>query len=160
MNTQQPLQSNRKRRVYIDGVFDLFHRGHLECLRKSKEFFGNDDVELIVGVISDEDATNYKRKPVFNEEDRFMLVQSVRYVDEAILGAPLIMTADFVNRHRIDVVFHGFSDIKDFNKQQEFYAAVQHIFYQIPYYKHINTSSIIADLVYRATVQNDTNKKE
>ena len=54
------------KRVFIDGVFDLFHRGHLESLRKAKEFFSG-PVELIVGIISDQDATSYKRKPIYNE---------------------------------------------------------------------------------------------
>ena len=29
--------------VYIDGVFDLFHRGHLESLKKSKFIDENGD---------------------------------------------------------------------------------------------------------------------
>ena len=65
----------KTKRVYIDGVFDLFHRGHLESLRKAKEFFSG-PVELIVGVISDLSATSYKRQPIYNEEDRYMIIKS------------------------------------------------------------------------------------
>ena len=136
------LEVNKPKRVYIDGIFDLFHRGHVESLRKSKEFF-NGPVELVVGVISDEEATSYKRKPIYNEEDRYELVRAVKYVDEVILGAPLIMTKEFIDRHKIDCVVHGFSDIKDFDKQREFFKDVEHIFYQIPYYKNISTTAIL-----------------
>lgn len=135
-------QANRPRRIYIDGIFDLFHRGHVESLRKAREFL-NGPVELIVGVISDADATAYKRKPIYNEEDRYMIIRAISYVDEVILGAPLIMTKEFVDRHRIDCIVHGFSDPKDFDKQKEFFKEVSDIFYQIPYYKHLSTTEIL-----------------
>jgi cytidyltransferase-like protein len=131
----------KPQRVYIDGIFDLFHRGHLESLRKGKEFRSN--VELVVGVISDEDATKYKRKPVFNEEDRYELVRGCKYADEVILRAPLILTKEFVDRHKIDFVVHGFSDTKDALAQKKFYEQVADIFYEIPYYRHISTTDII-----------------
>jgi|UniRef100_A0A6C0ED98 cytidyltransferase-like protein len=42
-----------KKIIYIDGVFDLFHRGHLESLKKAKNFFNEpDNTYLIVGVVS------------------------------------------------------------------------------------------------------------
>ena len=53
-------------RVYMDGIFDLYHRGHVESFKKCLKF-GD---ELIIGVISDQDATKYKRKPIICEEDR------------------------------------------------------------------------------------------
>jgi len=29
-----------KKRVYIDGIFDLFHRGHIESFKKTKNIYG------------------------------------------------------------------------------------------------------------------------
>ena len=153
MSNNDRIVQYKPKRVYIDGIFDLFHRGHLECLRKAKEFF-NGPVELIVGVISDKDATSYKRPPIINEEDRYMLIRSICYVDEVILGSPLTITKDFVQRHRIDCIVHGFSDIKDFDKQKEFFKEVGDIFYQIPYYKHINTT-LILNKIKEASLKND-----
>ena len=54
--------------IYIDGIFDLFHRGHLESLKQSKNL--RNDVFLIVGVISDKVATSYKRQPIIKEENQ------------------------------------------------------------------------------------------
>ena len=51
-------------------VSDLFHYGHAEFLRKAKSFGDY----LIVGVISDEDTTPYKRKPILNLEERVKLL--------------------------------------------------------------------------------------
>ena len=52
--------------VYIDGIFDLFHRGHLESLKQAKNIY--EDCFLLVGVISDEEAKSYKREPIINEK--------------------------------------------------------------------------------------------
>jgi cytidyltransferase-like protein len=133
------------KRVYIDGIFDLFHRGHLESLRKAKEFFSG-PVELIVGVISDSDATSYKRQPIYNEEDRYMIIRSIIYVDEVILGSPLIITKDFITKHKIDCVVHGFSNSGDYDKQKEFFEEIDDIFYQIPYYSNNSTTDIITKI--------------
>ena len=72
-----------------------------------------------------------------------MIVRSIRYVDEVILGSPLVMTKDFIERHKIDCVVHGFSNIDDFEKQKEFFREIDHIFYQIPYYRNTSTTEII-----------------
>ena len=60
--------------------------------------------------------------------------------------SPLIITKDFVNRHRIDCIVHGFSDPRDFEKQKEFFKEVEDIFYQIPYYKHMCTTDILSKI--------------
>ena len=56
------------KRIYIDGIFDLFHRGHLESLKQAKNI--DKDIYLIVGIIDDETASGYKRKPIINQFDR------------------------------------------------------------------------------------------
>ena len=53
--------------IFCDGVFDLFHKGHLKHLQKIKNHF-NEPIQLIVGVINDELSIAYKRKPIFNQD--------------------------------------------------------------------------------------------
>jgi cytidyltransferase-like protein len=83
-------------RIYIDGIFDLFHRGHIEILKKAKNYRKN--ATLIVGIISDENAKNYKRLPIYNQEDRYMFLESNKYVDEIIFDSPLVITPEFVKK--------------------------------------------------------------
>lgn len=66
---------------YTTGVFDLFHIGHLNILKKAKE---NCD-HLIVGVSTDELVQEYKHKtPIIPFNERKSIVESIKYVDEVI----------------------------------------------------------------------------
>ena len=130
-------------RIYIDGIFDLFHYGHLESFRKCHNL--NEDVHLIVGVINDDDAEGYKRRPIINEEQRYAIVENIKYVNEIIRDAPLIITKEFIDKNNIDLVVHGFLNKEDEKNQEELFRYVREInkFKTIEYCDKISTSDII-----------------
>lgn len=151
MHTDNTISNiiNNSHKVYIDGVFDMFHRGHLESLIKAKNVFNDpDNTILMVGVVGDLDATGYKRKPIINEDDRTQIVKSIRYVDEAICPCPLVVTLDFIKHHEIDLVVHGFISEQDRLKQHDFYKTISDngYFKEIEYYSKISTSDIINNI--------------
>ncbi len=72
---------NKKIIGYTTGVFDMFHIGHLNILRRAKEMCDY----LIVGVSTDELCASYKhKKPVIPYEERKAIVEAIRYVDEVV----------------------------------------------------------------------------
>lgn len=124
-------------RVYMDGIFDLFHVGHLEAIKMMKQFGSH----VIIGVVSDEDATEYKRKPIINELHRVEMLKQCKYVDEVIFPCPMTVTNDFLNLYKIDTVVHGFRDESDYQNQKEYFKNVD--LQIIPYSTLDNTTNII-----------------
>jgi len=129
--------------IYTDGIYDLFHRGHVESFKYCKSMYPN--VHLIVGVFSDKNATGYKRPPVYCEEDRYELVSTNKWVDEVILDCPFIVSKELMEQYNIDLVVHGFSNPSDSSKQEDFFKYPKEInkFMEIPYYSKISTTDII-----------------
>lgn len=67
---------------YTQGVFDMFHVGHLNLLKNAKKQCDY----LIVGVNADRLVEQYKNKtPVINENDRRYIIENIKCVDEAIV---------------------------------------------------------------------------
>jgi len=91
------------KRVYVDMVADLFHIGHINILKQARQ---HGDY-LIVGIHNDSDVESYKRIPIINEYDRCEIVRNCRLVDKVIENAPLTITKEYIEEHKIDYVFHG-----------------------------------------------------
>jgi len=137
---------NNKKVVYVDGVFDLFHRGHLESIIKAKNALNDpNNTYLIVGVVSDEGCVSYKRNPIINESDRVEIVKHIVGVDQVIFPCPLFLSIDFVKSNNIDLVVHGFANDADREKQKDFFAEIQDngYFQEIEYYSKTSTTDLI-----------------
>lgn len=133
--------------VYMDGVFDLFHRGHLEAIKKVRSIAGVNG-KVIIGVVSDNDALSYKRTPIINELDRLEIIKNIKDVDDIIFPCPLNISLKFIKENKIDKVVHGFSNEEDFNKQKDFFKELieNNLFEKITYYNKISTTDIINKL--------------
>lgn len=105
---------------YTTGVFDMFHIGHLNILRRAKE----QCEYLIVGVTTDELCQTRKNKvPIINENDRKAIVRAIRYVDKVVDQSDMDKLR-MVRAIGADVVFVG-SDWKGtsaWNKYEKDFA--------------------------------------
>ena len=88
---------------YTQGVFDMFHIGHLNLLNNAKARCDY----LVVGVNSDGLVQSYKNKtPVVDELTRKTIVENIKAVDEACV----VDTLDKVEIRKqipFDVIFIG-----------------------------------------------------
>lgn len=88
---------------YTTGVYDMFHIGHLNILKRAKE-----QCEfLIVGVSTDELVSEYKHKtPIIPYKERVEIVKAIRYVDEVVPQTSMDKLNAWKKLH-FDVMFHG-----------------------------------------------------
>ncbi|KAK9390853.1 choline-phosphate cytidylyltransferase [Lipomyces mesembrius] len=99
-----PPPTNRPVRIYADGVFDLFHLGHMRQLEQAKKALP--EVYLICGIPNDEETHRQKGLTVLTDRQRAETLRHCRWVDEIIENAPWVVTPEFIEKHKIDYVAH------------------------------------------------------
>ena len=132
-------------RVYIDMAGDLFHAGHIRALKKAKSFGDY----LIVGIHSDKTICSYKREPIITEEFRYELVEHIDLVDELIKDAPIQITMDYLEKHRIDIVAAGNDHTDEQNKLMYAVPMELGIMKFFSYTKGISTTELIEKILQR-----------
>ena len=98
------MEKQKKYKIgYTTGVFDLFHIGHLNILKRAKE----QCEYLIVGVSTDSLVLDYKKKkPIIPFEERIAIVEAIKYVDE-VIPQETMDKLDAWEKLHYNVMFHG-----------------------------------------------------
>ncbi|KAK1094269.1 choline-phosphate cytidylyltransferase [Friedmanniomyces endolithicus] len=99
-----PPPQGRSVRVYADGVFDMFHLGHMRVLQQAKTAFP--DTYLIVGVTGEAETHKRKGLTVMSAKERAESLRHCRWVDEVIEDCPWIINMAFLEKNHIDYVAH------------------------------------------------------
>lgn len=88
---------------YTQGVYDMFHIGHLNLINRAKEQCDY----LIVGVNSDELVKSYKHKEtVIKEHERAEIVRNLKAVDQCIIVETLDKV-QILNKWHFNAIFIG-----------------------------------------------------
>lgn len=122
------------------GTFDMFHIGHLNLVRKAKEYCDY----LIVGIHSDEWVMHCKNRPtVIPYQDRADIVGAIRYVDRVVKNETRSKVEAWEKYH-FDVAFIG-DDWKGTEVWNTIEAELKSVgcdVVYIPYTKGISTTQL------------------
>lgn len=133
---------------YTTGVYDMFHIGHLNILRRAKELCDY----LVVGVTTDELCYNRKHKyPIICEAERLEIIQAIRYVDQAIFQTNMDKVSA-AQKLGADVVFVG-SDWKNTPSWLAYEKELKKINCDVIYLDH--TDGISSSILRKKLNEND-----
>lgn len=125
--------------IFTCGTFDLFHVGHLNFLKKSREMGDR----LIVGVNTDEFVYLYKNKnPIIPFVQRKLIVQSCKYVDWSV-DAEEYLPLKYIKEFKVDIITVG-SEWKTTYIESIDWALKNNIHVEyIDYTQYVSTTKII-----------------
>lgn len=89
------------KKVFVSGCYDLLHSGHVEFFKQASQYG-----DLYVGIGSDATYQEYKhRKPMFPQEERLFMVQSIKYVKDACIneGSGVIDFLPSLDKYQPDI---------------------------------------------------------
>ncbi len=97
-------------KIFVNGTFDIIHRGHLEMLKYAKGL-GN---HLLVAIDSDDRVKELKGqdRPINNQHDRQYLLESIRWVDSCWIFGSTEELEYIIRLYSPDIMVKG-SDYKD-----------------------------------------------
>lgn len=80
-------------KIFVSGTYDILHAGHVQFFKEAKEFglkhasASTKKVDLIVSICSAKNLLVYKkRKSSMPDDNKKVLIESIRYVDKVIFG--------------------------------------------------------------------------
>ena len=106
-----------EKRVFVNGTFDILHRGHLELLRYAKT-----RGYVIVGIDTDECIKGKKgpTRPIHNQEERKFLLENLKTVDEVIFFSSEPEFEALIKYLKPDIIIVG-SDWKEKSTIKSYY---------------------------------------
>ena len=131
---------------YTTGVFDMFHIGHLNILKRAREQCET----LIVGVSTDELVMEYKHKsPIIPFDERIEIVKAIRYAD-IVVPQTSMNKMEAWERFHFDALFHG-SDWKGSDMYTRITEEFRKLSVDVVFLPHTQgvSSTMLADVLRR-----------
>ena len=120
---------------YTTGVFDLFHIGHLNLLKRAKENCNF----LIVGVTTDELVSYKHKKAVIPFNERIEIIDALKYVDK-VVPQDSMDKLEVWKKLKFDVMFVG-DDWKSTDKWNLYEEQFNEVGVKIIYFPYTKTTS-------------------
>ncbi len=91
----------KKKTVYVPLAIDIMHSAHINILKKAKKFG-----QVIVGLLTDKAISEYKQLPLLNYDERYKILESVRYIDKIVKQDSWDYTVN-IKKYRPSFFVHG-----------------------------------------------------
>lgn len=145
--------ARQKRVVYSTMSSDLFHRGHLELIKKAK---AQGDF-LIIGLHPDDVIRQYKRQPIMPFEDRKAILESIKGVDmvvEDCMNYRKPNMIDNLKKHKVDVLVHGDDWMPPLYEKAK---SMGYKVVQVPYHAGVSTTKLLQKIKGNGFVRKSNN---
>ena len=134
-----------EKKVYVGMAADIIHKGHINLLNEASKYG-----KVIVGLLTDEAIESYKRKPIINYENRYIVVSNLKMVDRVVEQK----THDYTDNLKIikpDYVVHGDDWISGQsiirNNVIKTLSEIGGELIEVPYTQGISTTDIIGKIL-------------
>lgn len=109
--------------ILASGVFDLVHYGHIRFIEESKKL-GGENSRLVVIIARDKTVKRLKgRLPIIPEDQRRAVVESLKPVDEALLGYENLSFEETIAKVKPDIIAVGYDQLSIENDVKAFIKA-------------------------------------
>jgi glycerol-3-phosphate cytidylyltransferase len=139
------------KKVITYGTFDLIHQGHINILRRAKAMGDY----LIVALSTDEFTAGKGKQTFYTYEERKLILEAIKYVDEVIPETSWEQKIDDVVKHHIAVFVIG----ADWTGKFDFLKPYCEVAY-LPRTEGISTTRIKNELADGASANRDKPDKE
>ena len=129
--------------IFVNGTFDLLHRGHLELLNYAKSLGDY----VCVGIDTDDRVRQMKgpTRPIYNQNERKFFLENLKAVDEVRFFSNDSELEGLVKSVKPDIMIVG-SDWKDKSVIGSYWAAELIFFDRIGEYA---TTKTVQDIINR-----------
>jgi len=125
------------KKVITYGTYDLLHVGHINLLKRAKNLG-----DYLIVALSTDDFNLLKHKSSYHSyDDRKIILESIKYVDEVIPESNWEQKISDIQRHNIDIFVMG----NDWAGQFDFLKDFCEVIY-LPRTENISTTKIKKDL--------------
>ncbi len=127
-------------KAYTKMVGDLFHYGHVNLFKQVKSFADY----LVVQVVEDARVQAYKRKPILTQQERILVIEACKFVDEVTAFGPKEISLAFMKANGFDYYAYSFSSEKErIVKRADCIGLPEKMILELPYTFGISTTEII-----------------
>jgi phosphoenolpyruvate mutase len=147
----------KKKKIYLCMAADVIHHGHINLIKKAKEY-GN----VILGLLTDEAISAHKKVPYLNFYQRKKIVENLKYISKIVPQAEWDYSFNIL-KYKPDYFIHG--DDWLFNKdkwmRENVIKALKSyggVLVEVPYTKDVSSNELKNDYLKRFSHYPDVRK--